>query len=239
VFASRQFSAVNMVTFLVYAAFSGMIFLLVVQLQVASGFSALAAGSALLPVTVLMLALSPRAGALAQRVGPRWLMTVGVAVCAAGTLLMTRIGTSASYLTDVLPAVAVFGLGLSFTVAPLTATVLASAEVRHAGVASGVNNAVARIGGLLAVAGLPAAVGLGASAYRSATVFSTGFHHAVLICAGLLVLGSLMSAFLIDGNVLRPPDGPPPRAPECRVNCPVTGPPLEPDDRPAQSGKPG
>ncbi len=109
-----------------------------------------------------------------------------------------------------LPAVAVFGLGLSFTVAPLTATVLASADVRHAGVASGVNNAVARIGGLLAVAGLPAAVGLGASCLSLRPVFSAGFQHAVLICAGLLLLGSLLSAILIDSNVLRPADGPPP-----------------------------
>ena len=98
------------------------------------------------------------------------------------------------------------------------------------------NNAVARIGGLLAVAGLPAAVGLGASAYRSAVVFSAGFRNAVLICAGLLALGSLLSGLLIDGNVLRPAGGPPPRTPECRVNCPVTGPPLEPDERPVRSG---
>ncbi|MGO9141802.1 MAG: MFS transporter, partial [Streptosporangiaceae bacterium] len=122
VFGSRQFTVVNVITFLVYGAFGGMIFLLILQLQVVSGFSPLAAGTALLPTTVLMLLLSARAGALAQRAGPRWLMTGGCTGCAAGVLLMTRIGPHASYLTDVLPAVVVFGLGLSMTVAPLTAT---------------------------------------------------------------------------------------------------------------------
>src|SRR6516162_823820 len=160
VFASRQFTAVNVVTFVVYAALSGTLFLLVLQLQVVSGYSPLAAGVSLLPMTLLMLVLSSRAGALAQRVGPRWLMTAGCLLCAAGLLLAVRIGRHADYVTEVLPTVVLFGLGLSATVAPLTATVLASADVRHAGVASGVNNAVARAAGLLAVAGLPLAVGL-------------------------------------------------------------------------------
>ena len=137
VFASRQFTAVNVVTFVIYGALSGTIFLLVLQLQVVSGYSPLASGVSLLPLTLLMLLLSPRAGALAQRFGPRWLMTGGPLVCAAGLLLATRIGTNASYVADVLPCVTLFGLGLSATVAPLTATVLASADVRHAGTASG------------------------------------------------------------------------------------------------------
>jgi EmrB/QacA subfamily drug resistance transporter len=228
VFGSRQFTAVNVVTLLVYGAFGGMLFLLVLQLQLVVGFSPLAAGLALLPTTVLMLLLSPRAGVLAQRLGPRWLMTAGTAVCAVGLLLMTRIGVNASYLTDVLPAVVVFGLGLSMTVAPLTATVLASADVRHAGVASGVNNTVARAAGLLAVAGLPAVVGLGAAAYHSASVFSSGFRAAMFVCAGLLVAGSLLSALTIDNDVLRPaPDHAVPE-PECLRSCAVGAPPLEP-----------
>src|SRR5258707_3170034 len=150
VFASRQFTSVNVVTFLVYGAFGGVIFLLVLQPQLVAGFSPPAAGTRLLPTTILMLLLSARAGGLAQRIGPRWPMTVGTGTCAVGLLLLTRIGAHASYFADVLPAVSVFGLGLSLTVAPLTATVLASADVRHAGVASGVNNAVARAAGLLA-----------------------------------------------------------------------------------------
>jgi EmrB/QacA subfamily drug resistance transporter len=228
VFASRQFTAVNVVTFLVYGGFGGMLFLLILQLQVVAGFSPLVAGTALLPVTVLMLLLSARAGGLAQRIGPRWPMTVGTATCAAGLLLLTRIGPHASYVADVLPAVIVFGLGLTLTVAPLTATVLASAEVRHAGVASGVNNAVARAAGLLAVAGLPAAVGLSAADFHVPAAFSSGFRIAMVVCAVLLAGGSVISALAINNDVLRAaPDRAVP-GPECRMNCPVGGPPLEP-----------
>ncbi|MGH3159114.1 MAG: MFS transporter, partial [Streptosporangiaceae bacterium] len=186
VFTSRQFTVVNLVTFVVYAAFGALFFLLVLQLQVVSGFSPLRAGTALLPSTLLMLALSSRAGALAQRVGPRWLMTGGTLVCAAGLALMTRIGPHAGYFADVFPAVSVFGFGLSMTVAPLTATVLASADAAHAGVASGVNNAVARSAGLLAVAGLPVVAGLSIG-HGSAAAFTSGFHTAMVISACLLV----------------------------------------------------
>ena len=174
VFASRQFTAVNVVTFLVYGALGGTLFLLVLELQVVVGFSPLAAGVSLLPSTLILLALSSRAGALAQRIGPRWMMAAGSLVTAVGLLLATRIGPGASYLTDVLPAVVLFGLGLSATVAPLTATVLATADVRHAGVASGVNNAVARAAGLLAVAGLPLAVGLTTAGFVSRWHWRTG-----------------------------------------------------------------
>ncbi len=115
---------------------------------------------------------------------------------------MLRIGAGASYIADVLPSVVVFGLGISCTVAPLTATVLASADVRHAGIASGVNNAVARAAGLMAVAGLPAAVGLRTAGYHSAALLSAGFHEAMLICAGLLTAAAILAAVLIDDDVL-------------------------------------
>ncbi len=231
VFASRQFTAVNVVTFVVYAALGAVFFLLVLELQVVSGFSPLKAGLALLPATVLMLLLSARAGALAQRVGPRLLMTGGTLTSAAGVLLLTRIGPHTSYLADVVPGVAVFGLGLSATVAPLTATVLASADVRHAGVASGVNNAVARAAGLLSVAGLPLAVGL-TGAGLSASAFEGGFRAAMVVCAGLLSAGAVLSAVTIDNNVLRPPPGGKIREPECLTFCGVGAPPLEPADGP-------
>jgi EmrB/QacA subfamily drug resistance transporter len=235
VFASRQFTAVNVVTFVVYGALGAVFFLLILELQVASGFSPLQAGTALLPATVLMLGLSSRAGALAQRIGPRRLMAGGTLICAIGLLLMTRVGLHASYLTDVLPAVAVFGLGLSLTVAPLTATVLASADVRHAGVASGVNNAVARAAGLLAVAGLPVAVGLKIGGHGSAPAFASGFRMAMFISAGLLAAGSVLSWLMINDNVLRPQqDGPVPE-PECQTYCPVGAPPLEPGGGGTQS----
>jgi EmrB/QacA subfamily drug resistance transporter len=227
VFASRQFSVINAITFCVYGAFGGMLFLLVLQLQVSARFSALAAGSALLPVTVLMLILSPRSAALAQRIGPRWLMAGGITLCATGVLLMLRVGQGASYLTDVLPAVALFGLGLSLVVAPLTATVLASADVRHAGVASGINNAVARAAGLLAVAGLPAAVGLRAADYHSPVLLGGGFRTTMIICAGILLLAAVLAATLVDDKVLRPtPDHPVIEPASSRI-CAVQAPPLE------------
>ena len=228
VFASRQFNAVNVITFVIYGALGGTLFLLVLQLQVVSGYSALAAGISLLPLTLLMLVLSSRAGALAQRVGPRWLMTVGCVLCAAGLLLAVRIGPNASYLLDVFPVVVLFGLGLSAVVAPLTATVLASADVRHAGVASGVNNAVARAAGLLAVAGLPLAVGLTGDAYRIPPAMNSGFHKAMVICAALLVVAAVLSATTIDNDVLRTEPEHPVAQPECRTCLPIGAPPLEP-----------
>src|SRR5450755_42173 len=228
VFASRQFSAVNVITFLVYAALGGVLFLLVLQVQVVAGYTPLKAGTALLPVTLLMLAFSARSGALAQRIGPRWPMSAGTAICAVGLLLMLRIGLHASYLTDVLPAMAVFAVGLTLTVAPLTATVLASADVRHAGVASGVNNAVARAAGLLAVAGLPAAVGLDAASYHSPVLFNDGFDKAAIGCAVILGVAAVLSAVAIRSDVLRPAAGEPVSRPECLTNCALGAPPLQP-----------
>jgi len=205
VFASRQFTAANLVTFAVYAALGGVFFLLVVDLQVVAGFAPLAAGLSMLPVTACMLLLSSRAGALAARIGPRLPMTVGPLVCACGLLLTRRIGPGAGYLPDVLPAVLVFGLGLSCTVAPLTSTALAAASSRHAGVASGVNNAVARTGGLLSVAVLPLLTGLRGADYRDAAAFGGSFRAAMLICAGLLALGGLLAVATIRNDVLEEP----------------------------------
>jgi EmrB/QacA subfamily drug resistance transporter len=232
VFANRQFSVINVITFLVYGAFGGLLFLLVLQLQVVAGFSPIEAGSALLPVTVLMLVLSARSGALAQRVGPRLLLTVGLSLLAVGMLLMVRIGIGANYVSDVLPAVIVYGFGLVLVVAPLTATVLASADVRHAGVASGVNNAVARAASLVAVAALPAAVGLGAASYHHPAEFNAGFRLASIGCAAVLIIAAVLSATLVDNNVLHPAGRPAPE-PECVTNCTVGAPPLEPAQRQA------
>ncbi|NGN68073.1 MFS transporter [Streptomyces sp. A7024] len=227
IFASRQFTAANVVTFAVYAAIGGVFFLLVLHLQVTAGFSPLTAGSALLPVTVIMLLLSERSGKLAERIGPRLPMTLGPAISAAGLLLMLRIGEHASYATDVLPAVAVFGLGLATAVAPLTATVLGAADDRHAGLASGVNNAVARAAGLLAVAALPLAAGLSGEDYRDPAAFGDGFRMAVLICAALLVAGALLAWFTISNDVLRGSPEEPAAAPPCKHHCSVNAPPLQ------------
>ncbi|MER6348191.1 MFS transporter [Streptomyces sp. NPDC001595] len=231
IFASRQFTAVNLVTLCVYAAFGGFFFLAVLQLQVVSGYSALGAGTALLPATVLMLLFSARSGELAERIGPRVPLTVGPLLCAAGMLLMLRVGPQASYALDVLPALLVLGLGMVTLVAPLTATVLASVDTARAGLASGINNAAARAAGLVAVAALPLLAGMGPEAYRSPEAFDTAFGRAMLWCAGVLVAG----AALAFATVRRPAPGC--RHPECRTHCGLTAPPLE-DDRAATSGGP-
>jgi len=202
IFRSAQFSAANAVTFAVYGAFGGVFFLLAVHLQVVAGFSPLAAGTAMLPITVLMLLLSARAGSWAQRIGPRLPMALGPLVCAGGLALMLRIGVGADYLTDVLPGVVVLGLGLALMVAPLTATVLAAADAQHAGVASGVNNAVARAAGLIAVAVLPAIAGLSGDDYTDPEAFADGFRVALLVSVGLLVLGAALAAATISNAVL-------------------------------------
>jgi predicted MFS family arabinose efflux permease len=219
-FASRQFTVANIVTFLVYGALGAVLFLLVLHLQVVTGFSPLAAGTSLLPITLLMLALSSRSGALAARIGPRLQMTAGPLIAAAGMLLMLRIGPESSYVADVLPAVLVFGLGLTTLVAPLTATVLAAAPMQHAGAASGVNNAVARSAALLAVALLPPVAGLTGAVYRDPVAFADGFRMAALIGAGMLVLGGLLSAVGIRNDEDTPDN-------EHCFSCPVDGPHLE------------
>lgn len=203
-FRDRVFTAVNVVTLIMYGAMGVAFFLLAVQLQVVSGFSPVAAASALLPATVLMMLLSARAGELAKRVGPRWPMTGGILLVGAGLLWMSTIGPDASYLLLVLPSATVFGLGLSAVVAPLTATVLASAEDRYAGTASGVNNAVARTGGLLAVAAVPPVVGLVGDAFQNAPVFDAGFRMAMLISAAMMGVAALITVVTVTTNVLDP-----------------------------------
>ncbi|MFJ9540858.1 MFS transporter [Streptomyces sp. NPDC101225] len=221
IFASRQFTAVNLVTLCVYAAFGGFFFLTALQLQVAVGWTPLAAGTALLPTTALMLLFSARSGALADRIGPRIPLTAGPLLCAAGMLLMLRVGPGASYVRDVLPAVLVLGVGMVTLVAPLTSTVLGSVDTARAGLASGINNAAARAAGLIAVAALPLLAGMGPEAYRSATAFDDAFHRAMLICAGVLVAGSAVAFATVRPL---PPDC---RRPECRTHGSVTAPPLE------------
>ncbi|MEU5524279.1 MFS transporter [Streptomyces sp. NPDC047860] len=221
IFASRQFSAVNVVTLCVYAAFGGFFFLATLQLQVVVGWSALAAGTALLPTTALMLLLSARSGALGDRIGPRIPLTVGPLLCAAGMLLMLRVGPGASYATEVLPALLVLGLGMVTLVAPLTATVLASVDTSRAGLASGINNAAARAAGLVAVAALPLLAGMGPEAYRLPDAFDDAFGRAMVLCAGVLVAGSAIAL----ATVRRP--APDCSRPECRTHGSVAVPPLE------------
>jgi EmrB/QacA subfamily drug resistance transporter len=157
-FARHNFAVGNLATLVIYAGLGAAIFFLVLFVQETADYTALEAGLALMPVTILMFFLSSRFGALADRLGPRLFMGAGPLVAGAGLLELVRLDREADYLTTVLPGVALFGLGLAMTVAPLTATVLADADERHAGIASGVNNAIARVAGLLAIAAVGAAV---------------------------------------------------------------------------------
>jgi EmrB/QacA subfamily drug resistance transporter len=196
-FRDRTFSASNAMTLLVYAALGAMLFFLVIQLQTVSGYSALQAGLATLPITLCMLFLAARGGALGARIGPRIPMTVGPLVMAAGTLLVMGVGADVSYWVDVLPGLTVFGLGLALMVAPLTATVLAAAPDDNAGIASGINNAVARAGSLIAVAALPVAIGLGGEEYADPVAFDAAYGSAMLVCAVLLAIGGVVSWLLV------------------------------------------
>lgn len=200
-FSSRQFTGGNLVTAMVYAARGVAFFLLVIYLQQMLGYSALMAGAATLPVTILMLALSAQSGDLAQRIGPRVQLTAGPIVVAGGLALMMRIAPGASYANAVLPAMVVLGLGMALTVAPLTATVLAAAGDRHVGVASGVNNAVARAAQLVAVAVMPGAVGLTGSAYTEPAAFTAGFRSAMLITTALAIAGGALGWLTIRNHV--------------------------------------
>lgn len=232
-FASRQFSAANGVTFVVYAALGGVFFLLIAFLQIAMGYSPVAAGAATLPVTGIMLVLSARAGALAQRIGPRIPLTIGPCVIAAALLLMTQIEPGDGYAASVLPAVVIFGLGLTLVVAPVTATVLAAADENHSGIASGVNNAVSRVGGLLAVAVLPLIGGITGHRFYVPSAMTHGFHVAMLACAALAAAGGLLAWLTISSRVL----GADARGATARpqpvledFSCPVGGAPLCPPD---------
>jgi EmrB/QacA subfamily drug resistance transporter len=231
IFRSRQFSAANLVTFVVYAALGGVFFLLVSFLQISLGYSPIAAGSASLPVTLLMLLGSARSGALAQRIGPRIPLTVGPLVIAAGLLLMTRIDPGDSYLTSVLPAVLVFGVGLTLVVAPVTATVLAAADSRHSGIASGINNAVSRVASLLAVAVLPLIAGLTGVRFYVPSAMTHGFHIAMVTCAILAALGGILAWLTISSNLLAAEpseDRTPPAPVPTSFSCDIAGAPLRP-----------
>ncbi len=200
IFRSRQFSGVNATTFLVYAALSGLFFLLMPQLQENLKYSALRAGAALTPANVIMLVFSPIAGRASARVGPRVLMTVGALVAAVGMTLFARVQPGASYVTTILPAIVVFGIGLSILVAPLTLAVLSAVTDRDTGIASGINNAVARLAGLIATAALPLAAGIGGSAKIEGAAFAAGYARAMLISAGLCAAGAVVAFITVRSD---------------------------------------
>ena len=238
IFASRVFSATNAVTFLMYGALGGVFFWLVLYLQVVAGFDPLEAGLSLLPITVIMLAFSARSGALSERIGARLPMTVGPILAAVAVAGLTRIERGSSYLFDILPPVTLFGLGLVLTVAPLTSTVLAAVPDDNAGLASGVNNAVARVASLLAVAALPVVAGLGERGYGDPQELGPAFVTAMWVCVGLLATAGILSAVFVasPGPTSETPQPAQPVAP--RRFCAADGPPLSPVV-PMDEGTPG
>jgi EmrB/QacA subfamily drug resistance transporter len=199
IFRSRQFTGANMTTLFVYGALGGATFFLAIELQTVLGYSALAAGAAFWPIPLLLFVLSARVGRLAQRIGPRLPMTAGPALAGVGFVLLSGIGPGTRYVSGVLPGVVVFALGLSFTVAPLSTAVLGSVEDRHKGLASGINNAVSRIAGLVAVALLPVAAGIASANVTGGASFDAGFGRAMWISAGLCWVGALVSFISVSG----------------------------------------
>src|SRR6201999_1008345 len=173
-FRSAPFVAANLVTFFVYGAFGAFSFVSPVALETISGYSPVEAGSTLLPITIIALLLSGRSGQLAARIGPRPQMTAGPFLSAAAALLAVRVSAHTGYWTTVIPLECVFGLGIAATVPPLTSTALSSVPADHAGVASGMTNAVTRAAALIWIAALPPVTGLSGSAYTSATALRGG-----------------------------------------------------------------
>jgi EmrB/QacA subfamily drug resistance transporter len=221
IFRNRLFSAANAMTFVVYAALAGALFLLPLQLQQVAGYSPLQAGAALIPFTLVMLLLSSRAGRLAQRIGPRLPMGLGPIIAAVGLAMLVRVGPGASYVADVLPAVLVFGLGLSLTVAPLNVTVLGAAGEERAGIASAINNAVARVASLIAVAVIPLAAGISGDDYLVPEAFDEGFENGIWICAVACAAGGVLALATIRRPEEEPPSAPVP------AHCAVSGPPPQ------------
>jgi EmrB/QacA subfamily drug resistance transporter len=195
-FTRRNFAVGNIETLSMYAGLAILFFFLVIFQQQVAGYSALESGLSTLPVTIAVFALSRRFGALADRHGPRLFMGAGPLIAGIGILLLLRTGLDTSYLTDVLPAMLVFGLGLALTVAPLVATVLADVGERDAGVASAINNAVARVAGLVGVSvvGVVVAQTLVGDTFAANEKSVRAFHQVVVICAALVAGGGVVGA---------------------------------------------
>ena len=199
-FSRRNFAVGNAETLAMYGGLGILFFFLTIFLQEVAGYTALESGLAVVPVTLVLFALSRRFGGLADRFGPRLFMGGGPLVASAGILLLLRTGIDTDFVTDLLPALLVFALGLSLTVAPLVATVLADAEESDAGIASAINNAVARVAGLVGVSvvGVVVAQSLVGDTFAANTESVRAFHEAVVICAVLVAAGGVLAALGIS-----------------------------------------
>ena len=219
-FRSREFTVTNLATVLLYAAIGVTFFLVAYELQVGAGWSALGAGLALVPTTILMLVFSARSGAIAQRIGPRLQLTAGPLLVAGGLLLLARIGPDTSWMTDVLPGAIVLGLGLVTIVAPLTATVMGSVSSDQVSTASGVNNAIARTASLAALSVIPVIAGL--TTATGPTAVTDAFRTSLVIAALIAAAASPVCFVGLDPHARA-------RRTVRRLHCAVDGPPLQPD----------
>jgi EmrB/QacA subfamily drug resistance transporter len=224
-FGSRQFAAATVLALVTYAALGGVIFLFVAFLQISLGYTALQAGAATLPLTILLLIGSGPSGAIAARIGPRIPLTAGAVLAGAGLLLMARIHPGDSYLAAVLPPLAVFGAGLAALITPITATVLASVDARHSGIASAVNNALSRLGQMIAVAVLPLAAGLSGTDFEDPAKLAAGFPVAMTIAAGASFAAALLAWTTIRDDALSQPAAKE-LPPSVQRHCAVAGTPL-------------
>ena len=216
IFAPAQFRAANAVTFVVNGALGGFAFVFIPALEIISGYSPVVAGSALVPVTVVTLLLSGASGRLAQRIGPRPPLVAGCLVCAVASMLAVRIGSHAAYWTVVFPVAFLFGLGLASLMPPLTSSAMNSAPDSLAGLASGVNNAVARVAGLLWIAALPSITGLTGTAYADPARFRSSFAQISRICAAAFACAAVLAATFITR-----PDRPTPAPRAALIQTPV------------------
>ena len=245
IFAPAQFRAANAVTFVVNGALGGFAFVFIPALEIIAGYSPVVAGSALVPVTAVTLLLSGPSGRLAQRIGPRPPLVAGCLVCAVASLLAVRVGSDASYWTVVFPVAVLFGLGLASLMPPLTASAMNSAPDSLAGLASGVNNAVARAAGLLWIAALPPLTGLTGAAYTNPVQFQSSFGQISWICAAAFGCAAALAAAFITGPGRLAPAARPAliQTPVPHLTCPVTvgrapGPTRRPDGSQPSAGSP-
>jgi EmrB/QacA subfamily drug resistance transporter len=241
-FRSRQFASATALALVTYAALGGVIFLFVAFLQISLGYTALQAGAATLPITILLLIGSSPSGAIAQRIGPRIPLTAGAVLTGAGLLLLAQIHRGDSYVA-VLPSLAVFGAGLAALITPITATVLASVDARHSGIASAVNNALSRLGQMIAVAALPLAAGLSGANFQNPVKLAAGFPVAMTVAAGTAFAAALLAWTTIRDDALNlpEPDAKPAArhlSPSVQRLCAVAGTPLVTSPHPRPSRHP-
>ncbi len=239
-FRSRQFASAITLALVTYAALGGVIFLFVAFLQISLSYTALQAGAATLPITVMLLILSRPSGAITGRIGPRIPLTTGAVLSGTGQLQMARIHPGDRYLTAVLPSLVVFGIGLAALITPITATVLASVDAARAGIASAVNNAVSRLGQLIAVAVLPLVAGLSGADFADSAKMSAGFPVAMNIAARVSFAAALLAWTTIRAGVLSQTQGnTEPVAgrlpPSLQQHCAVAGTPLATSPNPQPS----